>query len=219
MNFETKYLIRWGIPGWVFLFLMFFSLIFAKDVSLSYLLKQGGTKSFSLIIGIAGLGVPIGYIFHHVNFGTSWIKKDKLTKNMKYITDLVEDFKRPDGWTGDKIEDYFYIEYIMQLELSKLNDSRMQYLAERYRHLLSTTHSLGALLQALFAATVFSIVFFLYSWEFWSITPAIVGMLMYISLLKNYYYYSENTLYFQGSLLNELFREKNLKERTGGEKE
>ncbi|ANC77393.1 hypothetical protein ABE65_011505 [Fictibacillus phosphorivorans] len=206
MNFETKYLIRWGIPGWVFLFFLFSTIVVGKDLSVVTMLKTGGTKSVGLVIALAGIGVPIGYMFHQVNFGIHWFGKQNLSKNIGYISNLLIDVDESKDITGENVEDYYLIEYLMHNELSKLDEPRLNYLSERYRHLLSTTHSLGALRQSLFAASIFPLVFFFNTWHFEILLITIVCLGMFWKIGQNYNYYSKKTMYFQGRLIKDLLK-------------
>jgi hypothetical protein len=91
MNFEPKYWIRWGIPGWMLLSILisYFTIqdygaiktfIFSKDASIIF-------SSISLFIGA---GIIIGYLIHQIGlcFGfIVWINKNKYFKN-EYEMDL-----------------------------------------------------------------------------------------------------------------------------------
>ncbi|MEC3614251.1 BA5345 family protein [Bacillus stercoris] len=60
MNFETKYLIRWGIPGWVFLLMSLWPfVIFSKGVPVN-----DPVKSVSFIFSAA----VIGYLIYQIYF-------------------------------------------------------------------------------------------------------------------------------------------------------
>lgn len=209
MNFETKYLIRWGIPGWLLLFSCFICIVIIKDYSIIEIFKQAGTKnSIGLMITLAGLGVPIGYMLHHVNFDLAWITKSRLTNNLNYINNHLGEIEKPKDWAGNKPEDYYYLEYLMHREISKLDEPKMNYLSERYRHLLSTTHSLGALKHSIFASSVLSLVLFLFTIKWILLLITLLCFLTYLGISRNYNYYSKNTLYFQGKMLNDFLKKK-----------
>jgi hypothetical protein len=205
MKFESKYLVRWGIPGWVFLTNVI--IIYGMDYSSFFnkILTNNPVQLVGIIIGIFGIGVPIGYMIHQMYFLIYWIRKKYLKFNLNYITELVDNFPYPEGWTGNRQKDYFYIEYLWQSKLSKLEESRMRYISERYRHLLSTTHSLGALLFSL--SFSFGVAFV----EMFSNLYLLIIMIILITLTfivgRNFFYYSFNSMYFQGKFLNELIDE------------
>lgn len=91
MNFESRYLIRWGIPGWIYLAILiayfsvmdyeaFKSFIFSKDVPII-------VASITIFVGF---GIIIGNLIHQfsLNFGfVIWINRNKYFKN-EYEMDL-----------------------------------------------------------------------------------------------------------------------------------
>ncbi|MDO6448096.1 hypothetical protein [Oceanobacillus profundus] len=73
MNVESKLLVRYGIPGWYFVFSLF---VISKIIGID-IVKISGISSdvlFSVVITV--IGVPIGYILYQIYFLTTH-KKNK----------------------------------------------------------------------------------------------------------------------------------------------
>lgn len=67
LNFESKYLVRWGLPGWVFM--IFMTLLFVINEP-SYIIQVLKYKGFSLVgftALAAALGIILGHIIHQVS--------------------------------------------------------------------------------------------------------------------------------------------------------
>ena len=131
MNFDTKHVIRWGLPGWVFLISMIiYTFTHNPDLIADFKNKDG----FS-IIGLAailgGLGVPVGYLIHQVSMVFGFII---LTNRKAYFK---EEFKMDNVFfthnNGDKLK-------------------------SRYIHLLTRVHELRALLFSLILSLIFILV-------------------------------------------------------------
>lgn len=153
MNFESKYLIRWGIPGWVLIFLVLICLTLTNQFEVSKILAKDPIKALSILITFTGMGVPIGYILHQVYFFYNWVSKKN--KKLERIIDNLQDYTRIHDDNDEK--EYQYLEYLWQSELTLLEKDTRDYIAERYRHLLSTTHSLGVLVTCLSTALITSL--------------------------------------------------------------
>ncbi|SNT42472.1 hypothetical protein SAMN05444672_12248 [Bacillus sp. OK838] len=223
MNFETKYLIRWGIPGWIFIVgilpIMFLSGVFNSKLF-------GEFKAFhfiTLIISLITIGIPIGYIFQRSFFMSAWIRKGKKVHEleMEVINKYTKDVPKPDWWGKKKdIQNYFFIEYQYQYNISKLNNDRMTYLSQRYAHLLSTTHSMGTVTEVTLISCGIYLAFTCYAFLFgalfiienaWFIflcCSILNGFLGFV-FLKNFRYFSANALFFQVNLLNDIYKENN----------
>lgn len=80
MNFDTKYLIRWGIPGWVFIMLISLPILFLyHDELLKF--KIDISKTLGLFVSLAFFGVTIGYIMQQIHFSNSLIGGLKINKS------------------------------------------------------------------------------------------------------------------------------------------
>jgi hypothetical protein len=121
LNFEPKYLIRWGIPGWLMVMnlLPYFIVIYFKPLT-----KHVSSASDLLAIGavLTVLGVPLGYLLNQIHHSLFWVFP-KL-----YKQEWDEYFQQE-----LKIDGYF-----------NQGDTRKED-KERYRYLLSRKHELGGI--------------------------------------------------------------------------
>jgi hypothetical protein len=220
MKFESKYLIRWGIPGWVFIFLVGLPLInihYDSLISKNFSMPQ----ILGLFASLALFGVPLGYLMHQFYFFVNWLRRDHRTFDNALA--LVEKglFVEPECWKIDNVRDYFYFEFIWQRELIKLDKEKREYISERYRHFLTTIHGLGSLLVSLITSLIFNGYIIvkeykeLIPWQF--IVYLFIIVILIYSTLRTFNYYSKNLNHFQGFFLNsmlkgELKEEKNTRE-------
>ncbi|WP_045522740.1 hypothetical protein [Neobacillus niacini] len=190
MNFETKYLIRWGIPGWVFTTWILIAAFSVIDPLTDMLINEMNfIKIFGLLVTSLSIGVPVGYLFHQLYFSWEWISKERFFFFFKRIPSkkflwffkrrepykFLFLFKRPKTLNSlepikEKIEnyqdkgsfheDYYYIEFYWHKLLLSAEEQKRNYIIDRYRYFLSTIHGLGSLLYSL--ATSFVLSFFFY---------------------------------------------------------
>lgn len=209
MNVETKYIIRWGIPGWVFIlflsimiYLIFHPSISLKDVNLVDIL--------GLLVSAGFVGVPVGYLFHQLYFSYNWLGKRRLFDPAINLIEKKELIKNK-CWGQNAHKDYFRLEYIWQQELFELENDKRTYLSERYRHFLNTIHGLGALWISLAFSLAINLVFFVcyfgdltkISLLFLIALELFMGYLL-LAVHKGFNYYSDNLNHFQGYFLNYL---------------
>jgi hypothetical protein len=150
MNFEAKHLVRWGIPGWVFIIWILYSLMILKDVNPMDTELTQITKGLTLIISLVAIVVPLGYLLHQLYFAYTWVRsKKKILKIM--VDEIGEKFpKSPEIEKRNKSnEQYFHFEFVWHTFLIEQEESKRTYIEARYRHLLSTIHGLGALFASL----------------------------------------------------------------------
>lgn len=222
MNFDTKYLIRWGIPGWVFI--IFVGGVF---VCLKYSHLQDLTLNissiFGLLVSLGFFGVTLGYLMHQVYFSVNWNSKENnehriIDEAMKLIenNDVIKNHKRH-TWGQEYHSDYYLFEFVWHRELLNISEEKRNYISERYRHLLSTIHGLGALRVALISAFYLSIPMFLIGFcysdkTFLNFLPMLILIVNFYLIRvtkKGFFYYSKNLNHFQGYFMNEfLNREK-----------
>jgi hypothetical protein len=201
MKFETKYLIRWGIPGWVFIFWLFYAYIFLKDINVLDVKSIELTKGLALLISLAALGVPIGYIFHQIYFGFLWVTNKK--RNYDEIANMIgSNFPKQPGWGNDTNEDYYQLEYVWHMVLLKQNEETRKYIEDRYRHLLTTVHGLGSLfVSSGISFLISSVLTWTSHYTFTSLAYLAIGLLtqaiVFTSATFNYNYFSMNLRAFQ----------------------
>lgn len=138
MNFDTKYLIRWAIPGWVFLIsiILYFSIM--KEGLLIENLK--GTLILGLSASIALLGIPLGYLLNQLHHFLFWVCN-------------------PKNWAK-----YFEEEFEVDKLLTKESNKELR---ERYRYLLAKKHEVGSVFMSFSIAFVLTIIcnFTIFEWN------------------------------------------------------
>ncbi|MFP5180139.1 hypothetical protein ACN6A9_01910 [Bacillus safensis] len=221
MNFETKYLIRWGIPGWVFLLMSLWPVaIFHANLP-----TDNPVESISVIFSTAAIGIVIGYLIHQMYFAWSWIlgfwRRSILTSEIAELIDApqpVENekwykFRERNKLSKKRANEYFTLEFEWQNRLSKVKeDSRRDYIAKRYAHLLSTTHSLGALCFALLLSLIINIThYILMIVNILSSNSLVIINIIIISFILfpcyiNHKYFSENVEEFRNKFLKDFYK-------------
>lgn len=208
MNFQVKYLIRWGIPGWIVLFLLVVLIYVSAPESSVEVLLSNPLQNLGLLVGLSGIGIPIGHLIYQIYFGMEWVTKKYLRINL--ITDQIEGYKRKHK---DDTDEYMYLEYVWQSALCTLDKDQRDYLSQRYSHMLSTKHSLGALIIGISIGGILSIFIVKSLGLTVNALYYILGaeIMFLLLLLLNYRYYSDITMKFQGYFINQIINEKKIK--------
>ncbi|MEB7771436.1 BA5345 family protein [Kurthia gibsonii] len=138
MNFDTKYLIRWAIPGWVFLILMIFYFSIMNEGLLIENLK--GTLILGLSASIALLGIPLGYLLNQLHHFLFWVCN-------------------PGNWVK-----YFEEEFEVDKLLTEESNKELR---ERYRYLLAKKHEVGSVFMSFLIAFILVVIFnsSLFQWD------------------------------------------------------
>lgn len=131
MNFDTKYLIRWGIPGWLFLIAIGPYILWGYSDLLTDTISNKNLIVLGTFVTLAG--VPLGYFFNQIHHLIGWV--------------LIR--KPKGGWNK-----YFEEEIEVDNLLAKENNEHYR---ERYRYLLTKKHEVGGVLWSFIFA--FMIVF------------------------------------------------------------
>lgn len=129
MNFDTKYLIRWGIPGWIFILIL--SLYFFYFADEKALTEFANKNVFFVGITFALIGIPVGYIFNQLHMYFDWVER----------RDWADFFK-------DEINIDNY-----------LTDNGKEKYQERYRYLLAKKHEVGSVFVAFSLSTILILIF------------------------------------------------------------
>ncbi len=168
MNFETRYLVRWGVPGWIFIIIIgvYLGLIEYgnRDELLDKVIGNApnllATAAFLIIIGI-----PVGYILNQVHHVWIWVMRVK--------------------W-----KEYFQMELEIAERIAEKKE-RAEELRDRYNYLLNRVHELGGLFVALTPTLIFLFFYHLkyHSWNFlemlFFILLFIISLIVFFS--RNYY--------------------------------
>ncbi|PAF18595.1 hypothetical protein [Terribacillus saccharophilus] len=207
MNFDTKYLIRWGIPGWITLAYYLYFFIVRERIDLNAITSNNLGVLSSLLAALP-IGVIVGYVIYQCYFTLLWVANLKFNtpKSLKVLIDL--EYSIPEK----NKEKYFLVEYVWHNSLSKVGESRMNYIAERYRHLLTKKHEVGSFLISLCLCTIPSVViiFFVIIGEMnflYLISTVINFALLYYTFFI-FNYYSDNVDYFMSENLKDLLEKK-----------
>ncbi|PEY76286.1 hypothetical protein [Bacillus thuringiensis] len=237
MKFESKYLIRWGIPGWVFTTWLLIAGFGTIEPLTDMIVKEANfLKVFGLLITLLSISVPIGYLFHQLYFSWEWISKEKVCYFFKrpeaakkflmftiksYKDTLAPIIKKIDGYEhqGNFHDDYYQIESLWHKSLLNLEKEKRDYIVGRYKYFLSTIHGLGSLMYSLATSLVLMCVFYYYfadnSGEKWGLAIIIIAhILLFAGIRKNHKYYSRNLVVFQANFLEEMLNaEKDKKDK------
>lgn len=170
MNFDTRYLIRWGIPGWILIItvgLYFF--LFEGEKDLNSLLTENAANLLAASAVVIVIGIPVGYILNQIHHVWVWVLR---------------------------VNHYRYFKMEMQLLQIFLNGEEGKRIEDRYRYLLARIHELGGILVSLLVAVITVIIhsiwsFFVYSQTNWSITIWFILINLFVGLFillsRNYY--------------------------------
>lgn len=217
MNFESKYLIRWGIPGWVFILFTYITYLSYKK-SLFLGSEFNVTQLLGIMVSLGFVGIVFGYLMHQMYFSINWIFSNQSSKIMQKMLDIIEDKKKIKGIDKNKFDShkaYFMLEYHWQKQLLKIEKEQREYIVERYRYMLTTIHGLGALLVSIVSSVIsISALILLYGHNVFSSVMIILLIYLGFSVWKGFGYYSENLIHFQANFIN-FFHNEELKKSDG----
>jgi hypothetical protein len=205
MNFETKYLIRWGIPGWVFIVFSYVSyLSYGNNLFLGN--EFTVTQLLGIMISLGFVGIVLGYLMHQMYFSVNWIFSKQSSKIMEKMFAIIEHTEGINGIDRHRFNHhkaYFMLEFHWQKQLILSDKDHREYVSERYRYMLSTIHGLGALLVSI-VLSIITVCILIYNYGHSFFTGLIILLLFYLgySVWKGFGYYSENLIYFQANFIN-----------------
>ncbi|MET3508450.1 hypothetical protein [Halalkalibacter oceani] len=163
-----------------------------------------------LTVIFLGVGIPIGQLIYQLYFFSLWIYRTFIFKIIYFIFGLRLLSKRKKIQQAlifldlvDK-DGYFELEFQWHNSLSNLeNKEKMEYLSQRYRHLLNRVHELGALLTSLVISSSIQIAIY-QSNSIVAIENSIhVLLALTICSLVNFLYFDANLNFFRKRVLNE----------------
>jgi hypothetical protein len=157
-------IIRWGIPGWVFLITYFSFKMSLYDFKLSGFI--GSFQNPTAITGIAAFfaaaGVPIGYIIYQVYFLFKWDLRFKKENPMYKAIEGIEELKskmmnktHEDWQTIERSFDHYMSVIANKKDINYKDIERRQ---QHYANRTSRVHGLGASFTALILGGIVSIV-------------------------------------------------------------
>ena len=179
MNFDTKYLIRWGIPGWTTVMLLSPYFIINNFKALMETISATDLLGYGAVLAV--LGVPLGYILNQIHHFITWVFP-------KLITNTWDEF----------FEEEIKIDIYLKNEASKSE-------RERYRYLLSRKHELGGITVSLgisFITTLFTNI--LQNKEVvWVWIYCLITFILFLIFLVNRDYSSKNIDKYHNYFLHE----------------
>ncbi|MBG9756067.1 hypothetical protein J2B92_12345 [Lysinibacillus sphaericus] len=172
MNFDTKYLIRWGIPGWIFTL----TILPYLTVMYSDFLPQEFIEKNIFVVGasVTLIGVPVGYFLNQVQFLITWV--------------IPKSFDNSWGT-------YFDSEFKVNSRFKENQEFK-----ERYRFLLAKKHEVGSILSGfglstliIFLINIFHLTFEIFNWVYFFIVLLLFGgwIWLFIYASKNILHYSK----------------------------
>lgn len=171
MNFDTKHLVRWGIPGWIMIIALTPYLYFSIDE-----LKEVREMLNSLNLVAVGAfltvtGVPLGYLLNQIHHSLTWVIP-------RYFSN---------GWNK-------YFNQEIKVDEVFVTEEHGEKLQERYRYLLSRKHELGGVATSLGISSliIFIIIIFQPINQFWSWIYFCIVLLLFLIILISRNYSSRN---------------------------
>ncbi|MEI5909590.1 hypothetical protein WAK64_21440 [Bacillus spongiae] len=166
MNIDTKYLVRWGIPGWILIMITGPFIFFEFKDEIVKLSQE--VNFIALGAFLTAIGVPLGYLLNQVHHSLSWV---------------IPKYREWDKYFDKEIA---VDEYFFKNEIGKMQK-------ERYRYLLSRKHELGGLkVSLLFSLIIILIVSILTKFNWWEVLYFITVFIFYLLIHYSSKYSSMN---------------------------
>ncbi|KGP73548.1 hypothetical protein [Pontibacillus yanchengensis] len=209
MNVESKYIIRWGIPGWlIIIYYLLLDHAFSKQ-KVYYLDNPPPIEVIVALLTAVSFGLIVGYLLHQAYFAMEWIFGRGSQEVSLEIKQVLEGAGLHYGIEKEPERQYFYFEYLWQKSLANIQTShKMEYLSARYRHLLTKTQELGVLRFSIIICLIITGYFILFE------NMLLLGICLFIILgilllfvHKAHRYFTKNTHYFMAYNLRDLLRE------------
>lgn len=196
MNFETKHLVRWGIPGWTLIMILGPYLLQSFHSQINSMASTLNLLALGAFLTV--IGVPLGYLLNQIHHSVTWV----MVRGYKPLRELLE---KEENW-----DDFFKSE--LKLDEFFFKDVNGDKYRERYQYLLSRKHELGGLTVSLFISSI-SIIVLKFSkqglGELWSWIYMIIVLILFILILISRLYSSRNIdKYYYTYLEKEIERKK-----------
>ncbi|MBM7694014.1 hypothetical protein JOC77_003458 [Peribacillus deserti] len=178
MNFDTKHLVRWGIPGWIMIMMLGPFISFAFE-GLSNILTSKNTVAIGAFLTL--IGVPLGYLLNQIHHSLFWVlPRRKLLRK-------IDRFRKKGSWNQYFINEINIDEIFFFDEIGKKKKERYQYLLSRKHELGGVTVSLG-----ITALIILSVNLGRHLHEVWSWSYFVVVFILCLLLWNSRNYSSSN---------------------------
>lgn len=131
LNFDTKHLVRWGIPGWIMIIVLgpyfFFDYEEIREMS-----KSANLVAVGAFLTVTG--VPLGYLLNQIHHSLFWVYPRRK---------LLSKITKKGSWNQYFINEINMDELFFVNELGGKKRERYQYLLSRKHELGGVTVSLG----------------------------------------------------------------------------
>lgn len=201
---ETKQILRWSIPGWLFLLILVINYLIYKSIFFIgfkffqlnfidiFLPIENFLKTDSPISSIAAIifGIPLGYIIYQAYNVFHYRQEGDLSAAFpKQFPELMKNFKdETDNFYNDLPPNYkkdFYkkdIRYAVTYFFINNSDNKYEKNIKKEQYFSDLCHSLGVSIFAIFlSCIIFSItaaIFFIYNFDSISIIIFIISLLI-----------------------------------------
>ncbi|UAC47808.1 hypothetical protein K6959_14485 [Bacillus aquiflavi] len=170
MNFEAKHLIRWGIPGWVYISFVFLFFLINDQERLFQYLAAFDVSIVGLTAVLTGLGIIVGHIIHQMSMLFGFII-----------------------WTNWRV--YFKKEY--NLDKIIMNHKVGKDIRRIYSYRLGQVHALRALsTSGVLSSFTLLLLMNFYSFSLKGLMLLAVSLLVTVVTLINHYYFKRNFDFF-----------------------
>lgn len=176
MNFDTKHLVRWGIPGWILIMILGPFIYFQFQVDIEKMIKESNTLALGAFLTV--IGVPLGYLLNQIHHSLFWVIK-KISFSKKIL--------KQDKW-------YEYFRQEIQVDRMFFHDDIGQKKKERYQYLLSRKHELGGVTVSLGIVCIVQVVVNRQTdtMDGWSLIYLIGSLILFIVIAISRWYSSKN---------------------------
>lgn len=208
---DNQYM-RWGLPGVVFLFVVFSFWTITPGYDLKVFSDSALVSALAIIIGA---GIPIGYIIYQVYFAVVWwtLPNEIARLTIKDVPDAPELEGDDFGHKYMKLQrkQWPHVENFWYKRIYDLGYDKAGFFRERHYHLLSIFHSLGSTITAIILGNFSSFILFRFILKYtapinWWYLIGLVGFWMataYIFFI-NRRYLRYNILCFQNYVLKNI---------------
>ncbi|MFJ5760728.1 hypothetical protein ACIQAA_16685 [Neobacillus sp. NPDC093182] len=172
MNFDTKHLVRWGIPGWILIMMLGPYIFFSYQQEIKEMSKTINVLALGAFLTI--IGVPLGYLLNQIHHSITWVLVRVKILNGMY---------KKGTW-----DDYFEKE--LKLDEIFFKDEIGAKKKERYTYLLSRKHELGGVTVSLGLSSIVILIFKISekingAWS-WIYLAVVIILFLIILLSRNY---------------------------------